>query len=170
MEKIIDQAESVSLSSSDLLKICQGKVNIFTYPQLAGLSSWQELFEDANDSCIVLYETRLGYGHWVCLLRYPTHIEFFDPLGWKMDTELGVIENYYRTVLNEIQPHLSYLLKSVRVVSNTTALQKQSEKVNTCGRHCCVRVRFRAYALKEYLALFRNKNADKLVTMLTFLI
>jgi hypothetical protein len=65
MEKIIDQAESISLSSSDLLKICQGKVNIFTYPQLTGLASWQELFEDANDSCIVLYETRLGYGHWV---------------------------------------------------------------------------------------------------------
>ena len=170
MNKIIDRAESISLSSEDLLRMCNEKVNIFTYPELAGVDSYEELFTNGNDNCIVLYETRLGYGHWVCLLRYPTHIEFFDPLGWMMDTELGVIDEYYRSVLDEIQPHLTYLLKNVRVISNTTALQKESAKVNTCGRHACVRIRFRGYGLKDYVTLFKNKNADQIVTMLTYLL
>jgi hypothetical protein len=169
MNKIIDQGEAISLSSADLLKICEGQVNVHTYGSLGNLSSYEELFRDGK-SCIVLYETRQGYGHWVCLIQYQNYVEFFDPLGWRMDTELSVIDDHFRLVLGETVPHLSSLLSGIRVISNTTPLQKESQFVNTCGRHCAVRIRFRNYEQREYLELFKKQKytPDQLVTLLTY--
>ena len=42
--------------------------------------------------------------------------------------------------------------------------------VNTCGRHCAVRIRFRNYEQREYLELFKKQKytPDQLVTLLTY--
>jgi hypothetical protein len=55
------------------------------------------------------------------------------------------------------------------VVFNKTALQSPDEGINTCGRHCAVRLMYKDLSLPDYIAMFRRMriNPDFFVTALT---
>lgn len=174
MEKIIKNSEKIDLTGEDLLRMTAHKIRIIEYKDLHNVTSLEPLLKPYGN-LVILYETKEGYGHWVCLLkRGINHLEFFDPYGLKVDEELDIINEIHirRNDENKIVPHLTALIQSggYRVDSNLTKLQKFINDVNTCGRHVVVRILLRKLAIREYEKIIccnKNGDADWYVSALT---
>ncbi len=164
MDKIIRRSEQYDLTGSDVHRITDGKANIIQYEQLEKVNSVDEILGEYG-ACIILYTTRLNFGHWVGLIRRSEKIlEFFDPYGLKIDAELNITnELHLRQHEGRIVPHLTVLIsKSQYVVkSNTHQLQKFLDHTETCGRWVALRIRLRAKTLAEFTRLMtRNRCYD----------
>lgn len=171
MENIIKKLESISLSGADILKICSNKSNLIPYSDLSNYNNIDEALGPYT-SCILLYETKLNYGHWCCIFKVDKNtLEFFDPYGEKVDEQLKHIPQNMRKSLNEEIPHLSYLLinSPYDVIYNKKKIQKLETDINTCGRHCAFRIVMRSLPLDDYIDLFQNQkqSADFWVSALT---
>ena len=173
MQKIIKNSEKIDLTDGDILRMVDGKVKIIEYKELNNAMSIEPFLEPYGN-LIILYETREGFGHWVCLIkRGINHVEFFDSYGLKVDEELDIINeaNIRRNTENQIQPHLTELLRGYRVDENLTKLQKFLEDVNTCGRHVAVRILMKRFPIRKYENLIccnKNGDADWYVSALTY--
>lgn len=171
MDKIIRNAESIDLTGKDIMDIVKGQVNIYEYKDLANYSNIDDILHTYG-ACIILYELRQGFGHWVLLHKVSNNtLEFFDPYGMYIDEELKFIDPHMRSVLGEDVPHLTHLIEnsSYHIIENTYRFQEVKSDVNTCGRHVSVRLRFRDLHLNEYIKLFKNSklNPDEWVSALT---
>ena len=56
-----------------------------------------------------------------------------------------------------------------RLAMNRTKFQNDSEKISTCGRHCCCRIRYSDMTNEKYARFMKSSllNPDQIVTMLT---
>jgi hypothetical protein len=164
MEQHIRKLENIDLTGEDIMRMVDGKTNVIEYNDLKNATNLENLFR--NDTLVILYETRKGFGHWVCLIkRGINHVDFFDPYGLKVDEELNIInENHIRqNDEGQVVPHLTSLLQNggYRVDENLTKLQKFMKDVNTCGRWVVVRILLKHIEQKRFENLFCcNKNAD----------
>ena len=171
IDKNILGSENIDLSGADIERITDGKCKIIAYEELQKYNTLDELL-NPYDAVIVLYQTKKNYGHWVSILKYDNYIEFFDPYGFGIDEELEIIDHLH---LRNQTPHLTYLINesNYRVIFNDKKLQKFSEHINTCGRWCSLRVRFKDISLKKFINLMtKNKyyDGDFWVSALTILI
>jgi hypothetical protein len=161
-----------SLSDTEIDKLCNYKVNIITYPDLATYDNIDDLLEPYGN-LVILYETKKGYGHWVALMKMDNNtLEFFDPYGGKPDDQLKFIPEHFRIENNEYHTHLIYLLLKSRykITYNEHKLQKFLEDINTCGRWVCLRILFKNMSLKDFNKMVRSFpdfTPDELVTYLT---
>ena len=171
IDKNIFGSENIDLSGDDIERITDGKCKIIAYEDLRGFSNIEELLNPHN-AVIILYQTKANYGHWVSILKYDNHIEFFDPYGFGVDEELEIIDHLH---LRNQTPHLTHLINNsnYKIIFNDKKLQKFSEHINTCGRWCSLRVRFKDVSLKKFINLMtKNKHydGDFWVSALTILI
>ena len=171
IDRNIIQSENIDLSGADIERITDGKCRIIAYEDLSGFLNIDQLLQPHN-AVIILYQTKKNYGHWVSILKYDNNIEFFDPYGFGVDEELEIIEHLH--IRNE-KPHLTELLNSsnYNIIVNNKKLQKFAEHINTCGRWCSLRVRFKDVDLKKFTDLMtKNKcyDGDFWVSALTILI
>jgi len=171
IDQFIKNAESISLSDSDITRLSHGDIKTITYPQLKDYQSLDDLFS-SHDFVMILYETRQNYGHWIMLSKFKDskgeYYEFFDPYGFQPDEELQFIDENVRDNLGESDYHLSSMLHGNRVVVNHTRFQQFKEDVNTCGRHCIFRFLNRRMNLKQYTEFILgslHNNPDYLVTV-----
>jgi len=176
MDKIILNSEKHDLSGADILRITDNECKIFPYTALMGMNSLDEILEPFG-ACVLLYETKENYGHWVALIKRTSNLlEFYDPYGLNVDEELNIENEYHiRKMGGEIMPHLSALIKkdNYKVIYNKQQIQKIKEDVNTCGRYCALRIRLRDTTLEKFNNLLTtNKcyDADFWVSALTILI
>jgi hypothetical protein len=130
------------MSDGDLRNVLGNDVKIKPYSDLASLRSLDSLLPNATDSCVLLYETQPGVGHWTALMKYDDMYEFFDPYGLYPDKELQWISKARRKLLRQSEPYLSQLLKrsGKQWIYNKRDYQKMSDTVNTCGDHCAHRI------------------------------
>jgi hypothetical protein len=168
--KTIKKLIKVPLSNNDILNIV-GDCLILTYDQLTEYDNIDDILK-INGICILLYQTRKGYGHWCAVIKRHNLIEFFDPIGIKPDDELLKVPRNMRQILGQSQPHLSYLLLSspYDIEYNNYKFQKNKKDVNTCGRHCAMRCLFKEYDIDEYHEMIKNIKGltpDELVTILS---
>jgi hypothetical protein len=167
LDRLLIKAEDVDLSGDDIKKITEGKCEIVVYHNLANFSSIDDVL-GANGCAVILYETKQNFGHWVCLFKIDNNtLEFFDPYGFKMDSELK-----YATYDN--QAYLSQLVQAsnYKLIENTTKLQTWAEDVNTCGRWAAVRVKMRNIQQSDFIKMFKKNQhytADLWVSALTYL-
>jgi len=170
----INKAEEIELSGADIVKITDNKALPIAYHNLEKINTLDELFDKSN-VIMLLYELReINEGHWVVLMKIDNNtVEFFDPFGLEPDQELKFSPLFHRLHKGNVIPHLTFLLQNSNydLIVNKCKLQANLGTVNTCGRHCCCRVKFRDLTLDEYCKLFKkNKyNADFMVTTLTIL-
>ncbi len=175
IDNLIKKAEKKSLTNEDIMKLCNGKVNIMTYENLTSYDNIDKCLEPYG-ALIMLYETRNNYGHWVCILKHKKKkLEFFDSYGLMPDDELKFVPNNFREINNMMYPHLTYLLEKsgCNIEYNHTKLQSKLDDVNTCGRWVSMRVNMRNYALPKFVNFFtknNDRNPDWLCTALTLLI
>ena len=82
-------------------------------------------------------------------------------------TESQLDEGYY----DEIEGYTSTAQNKsgYKVISNTTKYQKNSKHINTCGRWCCVRLKFRYLNEEQFKKLWKNIPNDEEITELTIL-
>jgi hypothetical protein len=178
MAHLVRAQYGVSLSSKDLKALLDGRVRIYRYAQLRHFSHINQVLSPYG-CAIVLYQSKPNYGHWVALscVACPNGkrvLEHFDPLGFEIDGELKNLppEAVPVHLDRDGVPLLTALvLRSGydAVVFNKTALQSPDEGINTCGRHCAVRLMYKDLSLPDYIAMFRRMriNPDFFVTALT---
>ena len=160
----IIKSESYDLTGDDIRSLCDNKVKVLSYHELANVNNLNDLL---NGAVILLYETKQNFGHWTALIKQQNFIEFFDSYGLQMDQELN-----YATYDNT--PYLTNLVNksNYRVISNNTKYQALLKDVNTCGRWTAMRVVFRDYNIGKFKQMFLSNNfstPDFWVSCLTFL-
>jgi hypothetical protein len=158
----MEKVQAHALSDSEIRKIL-GPVNILTNRQLGGMRSADDLF-DSKGRCIMLYTPHdPTSGHWICLIRKPDHIEYFDSYGDKPD----IADD-----LNGQPPLLTQLLKAagMPVFYNTRQFQKERGDVATCGRHVVCRLLYAPKCLDQYATAIAKSglSPDDFVSGLTF--
>ncbi|HLX52494.1 MAG TPA: hypothetical protein VKR58_01040 [Aquella sp.] len=169
---IINEYKDIALSNSDVLKLVNGKANIILYPELVNYNSIDEILEPYG-ACFLLFEARLKpfpYGHWCCLFKLDNQtIEFFNPYGGYPDDSLEYIPMDIRKQSNQDYPYLSWLMinSPYDLTYNEHKFQKHGNNIKTCGRWCAVRLLCRNSNLEQFTKIFKNKNGDELVTLVT---
>ena len=170
--KVLPQTIENSMSSDDLRAVCPS-TRICTYKEFADFDSIDALLGH-DGSCIFLYETRPNYGHWCCVFSRGSGsnktIEMFDPYGVIPDDQLKLVAKEKRRELGQAEPHLTRLLYECpyKVEFNNHHLQENKPGVNTCGRHCCVRLAFRNDTVDAYAKRLKSAkkfNPDQVVAL-----
>lgn len=164
--------EDKTFNDSDIRNLT-GSNNIVSYHNLGRYYNVDELL-DHNGVVIILYETSYNVGHWTTLFKINNNtLEFFDSLGFKVDEELNEVPKNMRPVLNEMKPHLSYILdrSPYKVIQNTYPLQEYKHHINTCGRWVSARLVLRDVPLSKFIQKFTaelpERKPDELVVEFT---
>ena len=119
-----------------------------------------------NKSVIVLIPHKLmKKGHFICLTKYGSEIEYFSSLGGSPHDEL--------VKLKQEDNQMSRILGS-KYIYNRTKLQSTSNyNINTCGAYCLARVKLNNLQLKNFNKLFTRslnlQNPDLIVSILALL-
>lgn len=116
---------------------------ILRYCQLRNYNTIDELLPVNGSFKVILTEDSKNHGHWCCILRQNNIIEWFDPIGVAPDYELSFIPKSIKCCLGEDKHYLTHLLKRanwLKVIWNKMKLQRVAQGINTCGRHCVLRI------------------------------
>jgi hypothetical protein len=169
----ISKIEEYPLGDSDIKKILGDNINILSYPKLQEYNNIDDIFDNLG-RCILLFLTENEYtGHWLCMHkdRYGA-IHYFDPYGKGIDQSKKWLTRDKLAELDQDKPLLMNLLRKSgkEVYYNTHDFQIDREGINTCGRHCTVRLLFKDLDLNEYKDLIINTDLppDEFVSIITF--
>lgn len=173
-KKILSQYQNVALSDKHIFTILGGKNTMVIYPELVNYKNIDEVL-GPHGMCVLLFEAKKGYGHWVCLWKIGDTISFFNSYGGFPDDSLEYIPDHYAKMNNEDRPYLSLLLEAspYKLTYNEHAYQKMGEGVRTCGRHVAVRLFAKHLDDAEYykyINFFCKQNditPDDFVTLMT---
>lgn len=181
MDKAVKRWERKSFSGEDIFKLCDSKVIIRRYRDLADVKSLKDAL-GTHKAMVVLYETRPAYGHWCAVLEVspattarPAVMEFFDPYGLAPDGQLDFIPKAFRGADPATSSaRLSQLIEKsgCAVIYNNAPLQHFSRGMNTCGRWCGLRIAMRDIPLKKFIKLFERQtfSPDWYCTALTMFV
>lgn len=166
-----------ALSNFQLLELVRDNANVVLYPDIWKYKSIDQLLYPHN-ACFLLFETNPYYGHWCAIIKYGKTIEFFDPYSGYPDDVLDFIPNDFKNKSNQQFPYLTKLLYECpyKIEFNDHKYQKHKKSINTCGRHCAVRILHKNLNLKQYDKFIKsnckkmNMDPDSLVTYLTLVI
>jgi len=175
-EENMGNLEKIALSNFEIDHLLKGKTYVLTYKNLPRFHNINELLEPFKNF-IMLYMWKPNYGHWVCVIKHPDRIEFFDPYGEPNipDKELDHVKSNVKIITNQDYPYLTQLLYDSKypIEYNNYQFQQHADDINTCGRHCIVRVLFKNLLLDQYYQLMkqlRKKSGldyDQIVTYIT---
>jgi len=160
------QAEGYSLGDDDIRRLLGSEIKITTYPDLAGVTDVNQLFDRKGRAIIFFPQDGPNSGHWTALIKDGRQIEFFDSYGHYPDTQKP--DKDEQRNLGMDQPLLTKLLENsgCRVIYNKVALQKSKDDVQTCGRHCVVRLLYSRYPIARYRQMIKSTGLtpDEFVT------
>lgn len=149
------------MSDSDLERYLGSPASdyIVKYSDLDNYKKIEELLPKEKDFKIILTESSLNNGHWTALMRYKDTIEAFNSYGSKPSYELGFISKIKNAFLGQDERHLNKLLnralkeKKYKIIYNKKKFQKYSPSIQTCGRHCVLRILLlnQDYTLEDYI-------------------
>jgi hypothetical protein len=181
MNKLLSHLNSIPFSGSNILDALDGQTKVMRYSALHTFNTIDEVLAP-YDCAVILYETRPKFGHWVCIYLdravqargLEPVLEFFDPYGGFIDTQLDHIPAEFKRQTFQDFPYLSKLLveSPYTIQWNNKPLQKFNDSVNSCGRHVSLRLVMRDVPIREYQQFLLNKsggslNPDNVVSMLT---
>ena len=116
---------------------------IVTYNELNDIDSIEELLPKNKSYFFMLIEESPNKGHWVAVNRINNKIEFFDSYGGEPDSQLKWIPMERRESLGQAEKRLTELFKKsgMKVQYNPVKYQEVAQEIQTCGRHCCLRIK-----------------------------
>ena len=174
LDYAVSQAETVSLSDSDIKELTKGKCNVMLYSDLMNYDTIDQVLGQ-HGAVVLLYQTneRL-YGHFVSLFKHPSKqntLIFYDSYGLKMDAELK-FSKFNISNMGGLEPHLSNLIQKSKylVESNSKRLQKNYKDDNTCGRYAAMRIVFRELDNNQFnhmIASNKHYDSDYAITILS---
>lgn len=166
--------EEYPLGDDDIKKILGNNINIIAYPELENYNDVDEIFDNENRVIILFLTTDKNTGHWLCLHKdNDDNIHYFDPYGEGIDKDKKWLSKTKLEELNEDKISLLNLLKNTAnngVYYNSYDFQNDREGINTCGRHCCVRLLYKDLDLNDYYNMIKDSNLtpDEFVSNITF--
>lgn len=167
----IKKVESYPLSDGDI-NIILGGTKIFTYPDLSKFSRLEDIFDSHGRAMMLFLTTSDSSGHWVCFMRRNGAIEYWDPYGLAPEADKKWLSKSKLIGLGEDEPLLMRLIRQsgLPFSYNKYKYQKDANNINTCGRHCCVRLLNKELSEKEYYQKIKNSgmSADEYVTKITY--
>ena len=174
IDKDIERSENIYLSDEDILRITDHKCKVLLYSDLEQYHDIDSVLAP-HGAVVILYQLEQNVGHWIAVIKHGKHLEIFDPYAMEIDEELQFSQYNLRRHNGKKVPHLTHLLYSspYKISYNDVQLQKFKHHVNTCGRWCALRVRFRSDSLDRFVDLFTKNKAydpDFWVSCLTILV
>jgi hypothetical protein len=168
----LNKLKEKALSGEEVLKLVNNRANLIKYPELSQSNNLLDILKPFG-ACIILYETKLNYGHWCCLIKRGDIIEHFDSYGLMPDDELKYVDNVFRKQNNMKIPHLTYLLinlpKKYKIEYNQHKLQEKKKGINTCGRWTGLRINNKNMPIDDFADCFKDKyfNPDDIAVLET---
>lgn len=168
LKPLLDKYKDVALSDSDIRNLLHDQTNIQVYGDLRKFSSIDELLKPYN-CCIILYEWKKNFGHWVLLSRTDNLLEYFDPYGKFPDYYIDQLTEPWKSESHQNQKWLSRLMlnSNYELSFNEFPFQKLGKDVRTCGRWSVIRCMLKDLPLNDFRNLFLNIYGDDLATFLT---
>lgn len=175
--------------SDDFLRKKRPNTPVFTYDEFSKI---KDLNNPGFDDAIFLYRNGPNFGHWNCLIvtvldstnsmssssnRKRKRIEIFDPYGIEVDDQLEWLSSSdpIRRQLGQLYPTLTKALLNFdgEVHYNHYKFQQHGDGINTCGRHCLIRLACSNLDTDEYFNMFKllrnilDMNNDEIAVLLT---
>ena len=168
----VKEVQAYSLSDKDLRQLLGDDIKIIIYPELANYKNINQCF-DSRGRCIILYLTEDEHtGHWCCMIKRHSNIEFFDPYGDAPEEQKGYIPRDNLIALQEDRPLLYNLMKAsnIPITYNSHKFQREGGGIATCGKHCVSRLAFAPFSLDKYNAVIEKSglSPDKFVCGLVY--
>jgi len=141
-EQHLEQIEETPMGDDDI-RTYFPNAKVIAYKKLNDVGSIQELLPKDKSYLFMLIEDSPNKGHWVCMNRINNTIEFFDSYGGAPDSQLKWIPEEQREMLGQGDKRLTQLLKNsgMKVNYNPFKYQEEDFDIQTCGRHCCLRIK-----------------------------
>jgi len=174
MKTTYKNIEEYPLGDEDIRKILGNNINIIPYPDLEKYNDVDEIFDNENRVIILFLTTDEYTGHWLCLHKDKhDNIYYFDPYGTGIDKNKKWLSQTKLEELNQCKVSLLRLLKNTAnngVYYNTYDFQEDKKGINTCGRHCCVRLLYKHLDLDDYYDMIKKSKLtpDEFVSNITF--
>ena len=172
IDAIVKNSENYSLSDTEILNLTDNQCKIISYQDLENYNDIDEVLTPFG-ATVILYQQKQKVGHWTVLIKHSnTLLEIFDSLGLGLDKELEFSEYNKERHGGRAIPHLSILIENskYKIESNSVQLQKDSKDINTCGKWCAIRVKFREKRLKDFVEMFKSSkimDGDMWISALT---
>ena len=172
MDKLITRIYEQDLNGTDIDYLTKGKAKVILYEDLQNVNNILDIF-GFFDAVIMLFPVKSNTnGHWIAIMKNnkTQTITHWDPYGFSWIEEMPYTQNKY--VKMNLLGNLYNLAKynGWNVQWNKYKFQEQKNNINTCGRHCCIRVRFDYLDNDKYAKMMLNQKMkpDWIVTCLTF--
>lgn len=172
----IQEQKADSLSDKDIQRLLPD-VPVTLYKDLKG-ASLSSITDDRGRGVLLFTDEETPstiQGHWFAILPQEGAYLVFDPYGgtstdpWRDGVKF--VTRYELRELGQERPMLDDVFKraGVRVTFNTTKFQSKANDVNTCGRHCVVRLWHAGMDSPEYKDFIysHGPDADATVTRMT---
>jgi hypothetical protein len=172
IDNIVKNSESYSLSDKELINLTDGQCKVITYQDLEKFNNIDEVLEPFG-ATVILYQQKEKIGHYTVLIKHSNSLlEIFDSLGLGLDKELEFSEYNKKRHGGRAIPHLSILIENskYKIEANLIQLQKDGKDINTCGKYCAIRIKFREKSLKDFVKMFKSSkimDSDMWVSALT---
>ena len=144
MNKSIEKIIRTPMSDSDIKYWLGKKAPIIEYSKLKNINAIEELLPKDKSFVVLLLERVKNNGHWCGIMRYGNIIEYFDPYGLKISSELDLNSEKKNEELGQEQKWLNNLLtESIgrwNIIYNKFDFQKLNNNIMTCGRWTCLRI------------------------------
>jgi hypothetical protein len=141
------------------------KAKIVVYNDLNNTNHIDDLLPMNKSYFFLLIESKKNSGHWVCIDKLNDEINFFDSYGGKPDSQLSWIPMEKREQLGEDEKRLTQLFREsgYKINYNPFKYQELDNDIQTCGRHCCMRVRamLEGMNLDKYLNYMENLKKSR---------
>jgi hypothetical protein len=164
IDEILEDLKDTALTGDQVLQLVDNKANIIKYNELANYDNLLDVLHPYG-SCIILYETKMNYGHWVCVIQREDVIEHFDSYGLMPDDELKFVPKVFRMENNMALPHLTYLLihlpKNFKIEFNEYKLQEKKNNIKTCGRWVASRINNKNISIDKFAKYFLDNHELK---------
>jgi len=147
----------IPMSDSQIHAVLGRDTRVIPYRETANYRSIDDLLGPAGQ-VILLYELKDKRGHWVAVFKHGRRVSVFDPLGIPIEKEKRYINPLYLAQSGQDEHYLGKLLLACpyTIEWNNHKLQRNAPGVNTCGKHCCVRLCYKDMDADAYAAMLKS--------------
>lgn len=170
LESKLNKIKNTPLSGDDLMKICPAP--IIRVSQLNKYNSIGDMLGMYN-YCYLLYEVKPHVGHWCALVLNGNLLEFFDPYGKPIDSQLEFIPEQFAHSSGQDKKILTQLMieSPYELSYNEFSFQRWDKNTKDCGRWCAMRCLLAKMPLEDFNHLFldgyESGGSDYIISLLT---
>lgn len=168
LKKVIDKIKNTPLSGDDLQMICPAPIILIRdLPKIAEAAKVRNIdpitaMLGKGKCCYLLYEWKNHVGHWCALTLSGNILEFFDPYGKTIDSQIEFIPPKFAAETGQDKKLLTRLMIDCpyELSYNEFGFQAWKKNIKNCGLWSGFRCLLKDMPLEQFNTLFLE-NYDK---------